>query len=92
MSFRTWRVFLEKVMMSPSCKNDYVNSVSSMEKSDGAYAWKRADAKIGERRSGDSALAYLRDRQGDFLDFMASMQNGRRESLPGRRGELLQTG
>lgn len=48
----------------------------SMEESDSAYAWKRGDAKIGERYSGDSALAYLKDRQGDFLDFMASMQNG----------------
>lgn len=47
----------------------------SMEQSDGAYAWKRGDNKIGERRTGDSALAYLRDRQGDFLDFMTSMQN-----------------
>ena len=47
-----------------------------MEESDSAYVWKRGDTKIGERRSGDSALAYLRDRQGDFLDFMASMQNG----------------
>lgn len=48
----------------------------SMSERDGAHVWKRGDAEIGERRSGEAALAYLRVRQGDFLDFLASMRNG----------------
>jgi CRISPR type I-D-associated protein Csc2 len=48
----------------------------SLEERDDAHVWKRGDVGIGERRSGDAALAYLRTRQGDFLDFLASMQNG----------------
>jgi hypothetical protein len=31
---------------------------------------------VVSRRSGEDALAYLRARQGDFLDFLASMENG----------------
>lgn len=48
----------------------------SLEERDGAHVWKRGDTEIGERRSGESAISYLRDRQGNFLDFLASMQNG----------------
>lgn len=48
----------------------------SLGERDGAHVWKRGGAEIGERRSGEAALAYLRARQGDFLDFLASMQNG----------------
>ncbi len=48
----------------------------SLDERDGAHVWKRADVEVGERRSGEAALAYLRARQGDFLDFLASMQNG----------------
>lgn len=48
----------------------------ALDERDGARVWKRGDAEIGERRSGEDALAYLRARQGDFLDFLASMENG----------------
>ncbi len=48
----------------------------SLDERDGASVWKRGGAEIGERRSGEAALAYLRARQGDFLDFLASMENG----------------
>lgn len=47
-----------------------------LDERDGAHVWKRGDAEIGARRSGEAALAYLRARQGDFLDFLASMENG----------------
>ncbi len=48
----------------------------SMHEREGAHIWRREAAEIGERRSGEAALAYLRARQGDFLDFLASMENG----------------
>lgn len=48
----------------------------SVDERDGEQVWKRGDAEIGSRRSGETALAYLRTRQGDFLDFMSSMDNG----------------
>lgn len=48
----------------------------SVDEREGAHIWKRGDSEVGERRSGGAALAYLRDRQGDFLDFLASMENG----------------
>lgn len=32
--------------------------------------------EFGRRYAGKDALSYLRDRQGDFLDFMSSMENG----------------
>lgn len=47
----------------------------SLVKRDGARVWKRGDAEIGQRRSGEVALAYLRARQGDFMDFLGSMEN-----------------
>jgi hypothetical protein len=48
----------------------------SMGEKDDARVWSRGDTEIGERRSGEAALGYLRARQGDFLDFLASMENG----------------
>lgn len=48
----------------------------TLDERDGAHVWKRGDAEIGERRSGEAALSYLRTRQGDFLDFLSSMENG----------------
>lgn len=48
----------------------------ALDERDGAHVWKRGDAEIGERRSGEAALSYLRARQGDFLDFLSSMENG----------------
>ncbi|MEW6635438.1 MAG: hypothetical protein AB1425_01335 [Actinomycetota bacterium] len=48
----------------------------SVDERDGTQVWKRGDEAIGSRRSGEAALAYLRTRQGDFLDFMSSMENG----------------
>lgn len=48
----------------------------SVDERGGAHIWKRGNTEIGERRSGEAALTYLRDRQGDFLDFLVSMENG----------------
>ncbi|MCL6438905.1 MAG: type I-D CRISPR-associated protein Cas7/Csc2 [Rubrobacteraceae bacterium] len=57
----------------------------SVEERDGGQVWKRSNEEIGSRFSGEAALAYLRKRQGDFLDFMSSMKknNGAEEFRKG---------
>jgi len=48
----------------------------SLEESEGTQTWKRNGAEIGCRYSGEVALSYLRERQGDFVDFLATLGNG----------------
>lgn len=55
----------------------------SVEERCGGQVWKRSNEEIGSRFSGEAALAYLRKRQVDFLDFMSSMKKGAEEFRKG---------
>jgi len=48
----------------------------SVEETDEAHAWKRNGDEVGRRYSGEAALSYLRDRQGDFVDFLSTLKDG----------------
>ncbi|MGH3088097.1 MAG: type I-D CRISPR-associated protein Cas7/Csc2 [Rubrobacteraceae bacterium] len=48
----------------------------SLEEEDGAHVWKRNGAEGGRRYTGEGAVSYLRKRQGDFTDFLATFKDG----------------
>ena len=58
----------------------------SLSESDEAHAWQRNGREVGRRYSGEAALSYLRKRQGDFIDFLTTLENGGSEAF--REGAL----
>lgn len=58
----------------------------SLGESDGTHAWLRNGREIGRRYSGETALSYLRKRQGNFVDFLSTLENSGSDEF--RKGAL----